>query len=48
MKENSPASRVTRVVKRKLQKQQTISDFPMGKFNEKGTTSRGKKIKVDG
>jgi hypothetical protein len=47
MKENSPAARVTRVGKRKLQTQQAIGDFPMGKINEKGTTSRGKKLKMD-
>jgi hypothetical protein len=39
MKENSPATRVTRGGKRKLQTQQAIGDFPMGKFNKKGTTS---------
>lgn len=47
MKENSPATRITRVGKRKLQTQQAIGDLPMGKFNEKGTTSRGKKLKMD-
>ena len=47
MKENSPAARVTRDGKRKLQTHQAIGDFPMGKINEKGTTSRGKKLKMD-
>jgi hypothetical protein len=47
MKENSPVTRVTRAGKRKLQTQQAISDLPMGKFNEKGTTIQGKKIKMD-
>jgi hypothetical protein len=47
MKENSPATRVTRAGKRKLQTQQGIGDLPMGKLNEKGTTSQGKKLKMD-
>jgi hypothetical protein len=47
VKENSPAARITRVGKRKLQTQQAIGDFPMGKLNEKITTGRGKKLKID-
>jgi len=47
MKENSPVTRVTCAGKRKLQTQQGIGDFTMGKLNEKGTTSRGKKLKMD-
>jgi hypothetical protein len=47
MKENSPTARVTCASKRKLQTQQAIGDFPMVKINEKGTTSQGKKLKMD-
>jgi hypothetical protein len=39
MKEDSFAARVTRARKRKLQTQQAIGDFPVGKDDEKGTTS---------
>jgi hypothetical protein len=47
VKENSPAARITRASKRKLQTQQAIEDFPRGKPNEKITTGRGKKLKID-
>jgi hypothetical protein len=47
VKENSPATRITRDGKIKLQTQQEIGDFPMGKLNEKITTGRGKKLKID-
>jgi len=47
MKENSPTSKVTCVGKRKLQTQQTIGDLPMGKLNEKITTYKSKKLKID-
>jgi hypothetical protein len=47
IKEESPAARVTRASKRKLQTQQTIGDFPVGKDHEEATTSRGKKSKPD-
>ena len=33
--------------KRKLQTQQTIEDFPIGKDHEKATTTQGKKSKPD-
>ena len=47
MKEKSLVARITHVGKRKLQTQQAIGDFPMGKLNEKCTTSWGKKLKID-
>jgi len=47
MKEDSPTARVTCVGKRKLQTQQAIGDFPVGKDDDKGTTSRGKKPKTN-
>jgi hypothetical protein len=47
LKEDSPAARVTRAGKRKLQTQQAIGDFPVGKDDDKGTTSRGKKPKMN-
>jgi len=46
MKENSPGTRVTCDGKRKLQTQQAVGDLPMGKVDEKGTISRGKKPKT--
>lgn len=47
MKEDSPAVRVTRAGKRKLQTHQVVGDLSMGKVDEKGTTSRGKKPKTN-
>ena len=47
IKEESPTTRVNRDSKRKLQTQQTIGDFPVGKDHEEATTSRGKKSKLD-
>jgi hypothetical protein len=47
VKENSHAAKITRAGKRKLQTQQAIGDFPMGKINEKITIGRGKKLKID-
>jgi hypothetical protein len=47
MKENSPATKVTRAGKIKLQTQQAMGDFLMGKLNEKGTIIRSKKLEID-
>jgi hypothetical protein len=47
MKEDSPVARVTRASKRKLKTQQSIGDFPIGKYDDTCTTSRGKKPKMN-
>jgi hypothetical protein len=47
VKESSLAAIITRASKRKLQTQQAIESFPRGKPNEKITTGRGKKLKID-
>jgi hypothetical protein len=47
MKEDSLAARVSRASKRKLQTQQDVGDFSMGKVDEKDTTSQGKKPKTN-
>jgi hypothetical protein len=46
VKESSPAARVTRSSKRKLQTQHGIEDFPRGRPNEKITKGRSKKLKL--